>query len=40
MDAELHRVLDTVGNVQEALLSVDTAGVDIPRRGVGSLSDP
>jgi hypothetical protein len=34
MDAELHRILDTDGDVQEALLPVRTAGMDVPRRGV------
>jgi hypothetical protein len=40
MDAELHRVSDAVGDVQEALLPVHTAGVDVPRRSVRGLSDP
>jgi hypothetical protein len=40
MDVELHRVPDTVGDVQEAPLLVRTAGVDIPRRDIHSLSNP
>jgi hypothetical protein len=40
MDAELHRVPDVVGEIQEALLSVRTMGMDVPRRGVRSLPNP
>jgi hypothetical protein len=40
MDAELHRFLDTVGNVQEVLLPVPTAGMDIPCHSVCGLLDP
>jgi hypothetical protein len=40
MDAELHHVPDTVGNVQEALLSVPTMGMDVPYCGICGLLDP
>jgi hypothetical protein len=40
MDAELHRVSDAVGEIQEALLLVRTTGVDLPHCGVHSLPDP
>jgi hypothetical protein len=40
MDAELHRVPDTVGNVQEVLLPVPAAGMDIPCRSVRGLLNP
>jgi hypothetical protein len=40
MDDELHRILDAVGEIQEALLPVRTAGVDLPRHDVRSLPDP
>jgi hypothetical protein len=39
MDAELHHVLDIVGNVQEALLSVPAMGVDVPYHSVRGVSD-
>jgi predicted xylose isomerase-like sugar epimerase len=40
MDAELHRVPDAVGEIQEVLLLVHIAGVDVPRHDVRSLLDP
>jgi hypothetical protein len=40
MDAKLHRALDTVGNVQKALLLIPTAGKDVPYCGIRGLSDP
>jgi hypothetical protein len=40
MDAELHRVPDVGGEIQEALFPVRTAGMDVRRRNVPSLPDP
>jgi hypothetical protein len=40
MDAELHRVPDVVGEIQDALLPVRTVGMDIPHHDVRSLLDP
>jgi hypothetical protein len=40
LDVELHRVLDVVRNVQEVLLLVPAAGMDIHCRGVRGVPDP
>jgi hypothetical protein len=40
MDAELHRVPDTIGEIQEALLPILTVGVDEPCSSIRSLRIP
>jgi hypothetical protein len=40
MDAEFHRVPNTIGEIQEVLLLIHIAGMDENHRSICSLLDP